>query len=299
MLYASADALDFALTDLPTRPNETRVLMTTPDHFEIVYVINAHMEGMEGSVDQSNARAQWALVKAAYERIGFQVDVISGQPGLPDMTFCANQTLPIVGRDGEPHVLLSQMGTAERAPEVVFYRDWFEAHGYTSHALPPLQTGFEGAGDALWHPDRRLLWGGWGFRTDAEAYDVLYELTGVRVCTLELRDPEFYHLDTCLSLLDETTALYVPSAFTDEGLDLLRALIPRLIEADEREARTLFACNAHCPDRRHVLIQTGCTITNERLRQAGFEVVEVDTSEFVKAGGSVFCLKQMHGGSDA
>ncbi len=179
MRYASADALDFALSDLPTRPNETRVLMTTPDHFEIVYVINAHMEGMEGSVDQARAGEQWRQVKAAYERIGFAVDVIAGQPGLPDMVFCANQTLPIIGRDGGPHVLLSQMGTTERAPEVPFYRDWFETQGYTPHALPPLQTGFEGAGDALWHPDRRLLWGGWGFRTDAKAYDFLTELTGV------------------------------------------------------------------------------------------------------------------------
>ncbi len=299
MHYASADALDFTLSDLEARPPETRVLMTTPDHFAIVYVINAHMEGMEGSVDQANAREQWNQLKATYEHIGFPIDVIEGQPNLPDMVFCANQTLPIVGPDGEPHVVMSQMGTKERAPEVAFYRDWFDANGYTSHALPPLETGFEGAGDALWHPDRRLLWGGWGFRTDAKAYDFLSELTGVRVCTLELRDPEFYHLDTCLSLLDESTALYVPSAFTTDGLALLRAVIPNLIEADEHEARTLFACNAHCPDRRHVLIQAGCTLTNERLRDAGFEVIEVDTSEFVKAGGSVFCMKQMHGGPDA
>jgi N-dimethylarginine dimethylaminohydrolase len=293
--YATADSIDFQIAGLPPRPRETRVLLTTPDFFEVAYVINPHMKGMVGSVDRKAARAQWDALRAAYERLGFAVDVIQGQPGLPDMTFCANQTLPVHGRDGRPHVILSQMGTTERAPEVDFYREWFEANQYQTHALPPLATGFEGMGDALWHPDRRLLWGGWGFRTDAAAYDAIAELSGVAICTLELDDPDFYHLDTCLSLLDESTALWVPSAFTEQARALLQALVPMLIEADEHEARTLLACNAHCPDRRHVLIQQGCAVTNERLRAAGFRVVEVDTSEFIKAGGSVFCLKQMHG----
>lgn len=293
MPYASAAHADFRISDLPARPADARVLLTAPDHFEIAYVINAHMEGMEGSVDRAAARAQWSALKAAYERLGYPVDVVPGQPGLPDMVFCANQTLPVVSRDGSRHVVMSQMGTPQRAPEVAFYRSWFADQGYQTHELPPLQTGFEGMGDALWHPGRRLVWGGWGFRTDIRAYDALDDLLDAHVCALELRDPLFYHLDTCLSLLDERTALYVPSAFTSEGRGLLAALIPTLIEADEDEARRLLAGNAHCPDGRHVLIQRGCERTNRRLRAAGFEVVAVDTSEFVKSGGSVFCMKQM------
>jgi N-dimethylarginine dimethylaminohydrolase len=42
-----------------------------------------------------------------------------------------------------------------------------------------------------------------------------------------------------------------------------------------------------------VLIQEGCTETNARLSAAGFSPVPLDTSEFIKAGGSVFCMKQM------
>jgi N-dimethylarginine dimethylaminohydrolase len=40
-----------------------------------------------------------------------------------------------------------------------------------------------------------------------------------------------------------------------------------------------------------VLIQRGCAVTNERLRAAGYEVRELDTDEFLKSGGSVFCMK--------
>ena len=30
------------------------------------------------------------------------------------------------------------------------------------------------------------------------------------------------------------------------------------------------------------------------LREAGFEVVELDTDEYLKSGGSVFCMKLMY-----
>ncbi len=119
-------------------------------------------------------------------------------------------------------------------------------------------------------------------------------LTGAPVLALELLDPEFYHLDTCLSALDERTALYYPGAFQPEGLALLRRFWDTLIEAPEDEARHLFACNAHSPDGQHVLIQRGCTVTNARLTAAGYHVVELDTDEYLKSGGSVFCMKLMY-----
>jgi N-dimethylarginine dimethylaminohydrolase len=70
-------------------------------------------------------------------------------------------------------------------------------------------------------------------------------------------------------------------------------MFERVIEAPENEARGLFACNAHSPDGRHVVIQRGCTETNTALEQAGFAVIEVDTDEYLKSGGSVFCMKLM------
>jgi N-dimethylarginine dimethylaminohydrolase len=149
-------------------------------------------------------------------------------------------------------------------------------------------------GDALWHPGRYLLWGGYGFRTDRAAYDVIAERLDVTVLALHLSDPDFYHLDTCLSPLDETTALYVSAAFDDDALALIELGFETLIEVPDQEARTLLAGNAHSPDGTHVLIQEGCTETNRRLRAAGYEPVELATDEFLKAGGSVFCMKQMY-----
>ena len=282
------------LTAYDPLPLPRRVLMTTPDHFEVAYVINPHMEGHIGAVDVARARVQWDGLRAAYERLGVEVSTLSGLHGLPDMVFCANQTLPAIGPDGEHVAVLSRMHAPERRDEVVAYARFFESEGYRAQALDDDLPGtFEGMGDAIWHPGRRLLWGGYGFRTELAVYECLAETLGVPVLPLALHDPDFYHLDTCLCPLDERTALVYPDAFTDEGMTTIRAHFERVIEAPEDEARRLFACNAHSPDGETVLIQRGCTATNARLREAGYRVEELDTDEFLKSGGSVFCMKVM------
>ncbi|MEZ4700882.1 MAG: arginine deiminase family protein [Rhodothermales bacterium] len=288
---------DLALTleALPALPAPRRVLMTSPLHFDVLYVINPHMEGHIGAVDRSRALEQWEALKAAYEALGIAPAVIEGVAGQPDMVFCANQTLPFVSGGGKHRgVFLSRMDAPQRRGEVVHYERFFADAGYETVRLPESTAGsFEGMGDAIWHPGRALLWGGYGYRTDSTVYPFIAERLNVPVILLELIDAEFYHLDTCFSVLDEETVLIYPGAFTSAGLALIEAVFTRIIEAPEDEARSLFACNAHCPDGRHVLIQRGCRRTNQRLREAGYEPVELDTDEFLKSGGSVFCMKQM------
>ncbi len=286
--------LSFAVESLPILPAPRRVLMTTPAHFEVVYVINPHMEGHIGSIDQARAKTQWDDLKAAYDRIGIAPAILDGAKGQPDMVFCANQTLPYTAK-GRSGVFLSRMEAPQRRDEVAHYGRFFSGIGYDVVPLPDTLAGsFEGMGDAIWHPGRALLWGGYGYRTDAGVYPFIADHLGVPVVLLELTDSDFYHLDTCFSVLDERSVLIYPGAFTSAGLELIHTLFERVIEAPDDESRTIFACNAHCPDGRHVLIQRGCRVTNERLRAAGFEPVELDTDEFLKSGGSVFCMKQMY-----
>ena len=275
-------------------PRPARVLMTTPDHFRVDYVINPHLEGHIGTVDSDRARQQWDALRAAYERLGFGVSTVDGAEGQPDMVFCANQTLPALSADGRRVAVMSRMHAPERAGEVDAYARFFASEGYDVHPLDADVPGtFEGMGDALWHPGRRLLWGGYGFRTDRGVYDRLESTLGVAVQPLALHDPDFYHLDTCLCPLDERTALVFPGAFTPGDMATLRAHFERVIEAPEAEARRLFACNAHSPDGETVLIQRGCTETNALLESAGYRVVELETDEYLKSGGSVFCMKLM------
>lgn len=295
--YDRAEAFAARLSDLAPMPLPTRVLMASPEHFRVAYVINPHMAENVGTVDAGAAQAQWEAIRAAYERLGVAVDVLEADPEFPDLVFCANQTLPFVetvnlGEEPRYGVVLSRMHAEQRRGEVELLCAHFAGRGYDLYTLPTELTGsFEGMGDALWHPGRRLLWGGYGFRTDRRVYAHLAEVTGAPVLKLRLDDPDFYHLDTCLALLREDAALWYPGAFDAEGRALLESVIPTLLEVPEDEARHLFACNAHCPDGEHVLIQEGCEATEELLRTNGFTPVPLDTSEYLKAGGSVFCMK--------
>ena len=289
----SADAWHFRLGDLPSLPRPERVLLVEPTYFEVAYVINPHMRGNIGTVDRERARAQWDALRDAYQRLGLQVDVMPGAPGMPDLVFCANQSLPYLEEDGTRGAVMGAMHAPQRRPEVPLIEAHLRSRGYATEHVAPGRGSFEGMGDALWHPGRRLLWGGHGHRTDPEVYDRLARFLDVPILTLELTDPVYYHLDTCFALLDERTVLIQPEAFSTTGREFIETVFAdgTVLEAPPDESARLLACNAHCPDGRHVLIQRGCTETNGLLREAGFEPLELETGEFLKAGGSVFCMK--------
>ncbi len=295
MIYKRVEDVDFTLASLPLVPAPQKVLMTSPIHFDIKYVINPHMQGNIGSVASETAMQQWLALKAAYQQIGIEHFTLEGAAGFPDMVFCANQTLPFyLPPSGQQGVILSNMHADQRKGEVPFIAEFFRQHGYMTEPLTGgSHSDFEGMGDAIWHPRRHLLWGGHGYRTDSEVYKEIAQLLDVRVMVLELVDPDFYHLDTCFSVLSPKAVMIYPQAFTKTGLALIEHIFDVVIMCPEDESRTLFACNAHCPDEKHVIIQKGCNITNRLLRAAGFIPLEVETDEFLKSGGSVFCMKQM------
>lgn len=293
-IYTSADQIDFSIEDIPSMPLPTDVLMVRPLHYSVDYVINPHMADQVGKVDKIEANNEWDLVRSLFDQIGINVHVIEDQEGLPDMVFCANQSLPFIDESGKRHVYMSIMHADQRKEEVPYIEQWYRQHGYELHYLDEDKvSNFEGCGDAIWHTGKRLLWGGYGYRSSEKAYEIISDTYNVPVIALELVDESFYHLDTCFCVLDENTALIYPEAFTDKGLETINQLFDTVIQASKYEAEELFACNASCPDGRNVIIQQGCTDVNKNLRDNGFSVHEVSTYQFIKSGGSVFCMKMM------
>lgn len=293
-LITSAEQLDFSIDDIPSMPLPTEVLMVRPLHYSVDYVINPHMADQVGKVDKTEAHNEWNLVRSLFDQIGINIRVMEDQEGLPDMVFCANQSLPYIDKEGQRHVLMSIMHADQRKKEIPYFEQWYRQNGYEMHYLDEGKIKhFEGGGDAIWHTGKRLLWGGHGYRSSLDAYQTISDIYDLPIITLELVDEAFYHLDTCFCVLDEQTVLIYPDAFSEEGLQLIYAAFDQVIEASEYEAEELFACNASCPDGQNVIIQQGCTDVNKKLRDAGFSVHEVSTHEFLKSGGSVFCMKML------
>jgi len=268
------------------------VLLCRPDHFDVVDVKNPFMEGKAGSVDGRKAREQWDALRVAFAEAGVAVWVLEPTPGCEDMVFAANQIFPGLDASGGRVCVLSHMRFPSRRREVPAYENWYRDHGYTVVDAVPQDALFEGGGDALWHPGRHFIWAGYGPRTDESAHAALGRAFGAEFGTLRLVNERFYHLDTCLCALDERCALWFPGAFDDAGHALLARHFETLIEVDEADATDAMACNAAAFPSGAVVIDQRAQRTIRALSESGFRPLAVDTGEFMKSGGSVFCLKQ-------
>jgi N-dimethylarginine dimethylaminohydrolase len=144
----------------------------------------------------------------------------------------------------------------------------------------------EGEGDILAAGD--VLLAGFGPRTTRAAHDELCASFDVPVVPLELIDPRFYHLDTALAVLDDRTVAYYPGAFSAESVERIEGLFPGgAIRAGEEDACG-FGLNA-VSDGRNVVMSDRAPDLRAQLEAVGFHVITVDTSELIKAGGSVKC----------
>ncbi|MFV1883832.1 MAG: dimethylarginine dimethylaminohydrolase family protein [Balneola sp.] len=293
-VVTKADQLDFTLAEIEPMPAPGKVLVVNPSEFDVEYVINPHMSGHIGDIDKDAAFKEWVALKEGYERLGLYVEVIEGEKGYPDMVFCANQSLPNITSDGKKQVVMSVMHAPQRKGEVSHIQKVYEKSSYEIVHLDESKfTDFEGMGDAIWHFKKRLIWGGYGYRSSLDVYSHVSETFNTPVIALELIDDRFYHLDTCFCVLNEETVMIYSKAFTEEGRKLIHSVFPNVIDTNDYEAAELFACNATCPDGKNVFIQEGCLEANKAMEEAGFTVHEFSTNEYLKSGGSVFCMKMM------
>ena len=283
----------FSLKNCPPMPEPTGVLMCAPDHYQVLAVKNPYMSAHVGAVNPEKARKQWLTLKETFDASGCPVSLIEPTPGLEDMVFCANSTLTGTRPDGEKVVLLSAMRHVSRRRETEAFGEWFKEHGYRVVKLKPGgHATFEGSGDAVWHPGKRLLWGGFGFRSDPEIFDQVAKAFHTPVILLKLVNERFYHLDTCFCPLTPEAVLIHPAAFDAASLELILKIFPIVVTATEADASIRMACNAAVVRSKIAILQKGATTVSNHMHALGLGVCEVDTSEFIKSGGSVYCMKQ-------
>ncbi len=278
-------------SEITERRQPERILLCDPDNFEVKDAKNPFMFGQENNVDTELARKQWARMKYAYLNLKVSVDVIASANGHEDMVFTANQVLPFLDAEGKAQVLLAEMRHLSRQREVAYFEKWFEQRGYGIKKLDGRNLKFEGQGDALWHADKNLLWGGFGQRTDEGIYPEIARIVDAPVAKLKLAHERFYHLDTCFCVLDRQSVMIYAPAFDRHGLDLIRHYFKNVIEVSDADANN-FVCNSVVIGRT-VLMQKGSASSKEQLQKLGFETMELDVSEFMKSGGGIFCLKMM------
>lgn len=259
------------------------ILMCRPDFFDVTYDINPWMTDNFKRTSAKRAARQWhRLTQEISARA--QVELVEPAPGLPDMPFVAN-----AGFVFEDVAVPSRFLCVERRGEEPHFERWFAAHGFSIERMPD-DIAFEGAGDALVDRGSQRVWAGWGHRSARESHDALSQLLGVDVISLRLADPRFYHLDTCFCPLEGGHVMYYPPAFDEESRATIARLVPAALRVSIEEADALhFACNA-VNIGAAVILNRASTALKQQLAALGYDTVEVDVSEFLKAGGAAKCL---------
>ncbi|HUD06598.1 MAG TPA: arginine deiminase-related protein [Candidatus Saccharimonadales bacterium] len=255
------------------------VLMCPPTYFEIEYEINPWMS-KDNPVDPELALQQWQAIYDIYtKQFGWDVKKIEPQQNLPDMVFTANGGLVIDGK-----VALPTFRAPDRQAETEHFNNWFYANGLQDFLEPKYD--FEGEGDALVWND--LIFAGYPWRSDLASHSEIASFFDREVISLQLADARFYHLDTCLSIIDGDTVALWPEAFSVEALAKIHQTVPNVIEASEHDA---LAYGLNMPsDGTQVVVSEGAPDLANRLIELGKTVVTTSISEFQKSGGGIKCL---------
>jgi N-dimethylarginine dimethylaminohydrolase len=273
------------------RPH-ARILMCRPDHFAVDYTINPWMDpngwARDRHVLSATAHREWGRLHRTLVRAGAEVDLVSPAAGLPDLVFTANAAVVL-----DRKALVARFRHPERQPEEPLYEAAFrmlQRRGVIDTVTTMHGVKLEGAGDCVWDDTRQMFWMGYGPRSDKAARDVVAAEFDVETVALELVDPRFYHMDTALSVLPGGEVMYVPCAFTDDGIREIHARVP----SDKRIAlamddATTLAANAVCLG--DTIVMSDCSEgLRATLRERGYNVIATPLPSFLRSGGSAFCL---------
>lgn len=279
--------------DIIERDEGAHILMCAPDHFAVDYAINPWMDpalwAKEAGTLEGNARREWRGLYRRLQKLGAAIELVPPVPGLPDLVFTANAAIVIDGV-----ALMAHFRHPERQGEEAHYERGFRelwARGIIAAVrLPPEGMFIEGAGDCVWDRARQIFWMGYGPRSERDATALVQETFGIETVAVELANAHFYHMDTALSPLPRGEVMFVPSAFTPEGLRQIheRVAPEQRIELAPEDA-SVFAANAvKLGDN---IVMSSCSpALRRRLAASGYRVHTTSLGAFHRSGGSAFCL---------
>lgn len=257
----------------------TEVLMCAPDYYTVSYRINPWMDPGRKPV-KNTAASQWHALHETLQKVGVKINLVPQAPDLPDMVFTANAGL-VFNND----FILANFRYPQRRPESDYFKTWAESAGMKVIPLPP-DYYFEGEGDALFFKDTLIA--GYRIRSDIRSHLHVGSIIEREVLSVELVNPDYYHLDTCFCPLDDTSALYYPDAFDSYGRKVLERTIPNLVPLAKKDARK-FCCNAVVIGTD--IIMNRCSPSLQKtLEDLGFTLHLLEFDEFIKAGGSSKCM---------
>ncbi|MBD3299766.1 MAG: hypothetical protein GF347_00250 [Candidatus Moranbacteria bacterium] len=256
-----------------------KVLMCNPKYFSIKYSINPWMN-RRIAINRARAQIQWQRLAETLDSLNINIEEIKPQKENPDMVFTTD-----AGLLRKKTFVLSNFKHKERQKEKRFFIQRLKKKNYLKIVELSEESFFEG-GDGLTYGDKVLL--GIGFRTNLKASREIQKHLNCEVINLKLKDPKFYHLDTCLLPIDEKSVAFYPQAFTSSSIQKIKTICPNPVVIKEKEAFN-FAANSII-SQNSAVVQKNNQNMIDILKQKGKQVFAINVSEFFKSGGGIHCM---------
>ena len=216
---------------------------------------------------------------------------------LPDIVFVANGGISLP-RLQHPLILLPSMKFPQRQHEITYLRKMYALLNLPTVAWPT-NTVFEGQAELKWFFGGNLAVCGPGFRSSRESFkdltalfDYIYGIHGLdppRLLITPLISSDYYHLDVAMLEVNETTCIVHRKAMAPASIKALRAAGLTVHVIDTKDSFCLNAVISNGTLITHKLTDSSLRVTLKQLTGCQ-RLIEVDTSEFEKSGGSVRCM---------
>src|SRR6266852_902899 len=228
--------------------------------------------GFQHALDFAKAQAQHKRLFEELQAAGAEVVELPPAAGLSlDAVYAHDASLPT-----DHGLIVMRPGKTNRVAEGEQHHSYSQTLG-----IPCLgkitAPGTTEAGDMVWLDSKTLLIGH-GYRTNAAGIQQMRDLLspkGVEVLSAPLPyglgPSACLHLMSLMSMLDEHTVLVDLPWLAVETVELLKARGFKFVEIDYSERDTL-ACNVLALGLKRLLATEENRKTNDRLRQAGFDV---------------------------
>ncbi|MDN4524620.1 dimethylarginine dimethylaminohydrolase family protein [Fictibacillus fluitans] len=255
-----------------------RVIVCEPQYMSISEVINeTQRHYARENINRSLASTQHKEFVHALRNQGVEVVELKPDQQYPEQVFTRD-----IGFTIDSTVFLCNMGSTIRKGEEEILKKWLISQKVNMQPLPG--TKIEG-GDVV--ADRENVFVGVSGRTSNISIKALQQhLPEKNVMAIPF-DKKYLHLDCVFNILSPKEALIYPPAFQEKELDILSKMYD-LIEVSQEEQFTL-GTNVLSIGNKKVFSLPFNKKVNRKLRERGYEVIEVDLSEIIKSGGSFRC----------
>jgi len=283
-----------------TQVKELELLLCPPYNMETTISNNRWMKELspeEKEVNIDKATAQFHTMYSLLAQDAFVYLFPASDRGFQDEVYITNAGVTLAHL--YKTAVLSKF-KAEGRPGEEKELEWFlKKYGYETHQCPHY---FEGEAELKWIKDNIYV-GGYGIRSDLEAFNWMSKKFDMNIITVEETDPLTYHLDCSIFPLSNTKVIYNTDIVKGKTLKQLEA-VAECIPVSKKDAQFSIANNLRIGS----IVYTGSAIKdmkesdkeypyekhkNETLekicRDAGLELIFINLSEFNKSGAALSC----------